>query len=132
MDERGRPSIPRFDLDKGLEEISTGGGVTFAPDGSVARLKTGYAVGGRVPSIAVETSVTGPGLRTAVALALVSVGRQSWTEFGHTGVWKDDDGKIYVDAVDIITDKDEALAIATKRGEKAIFGFAEQKSFLVG
>lgn len=128
MDERGKTSIPRFDLDKGLEALERDGGVTFAPNGSVANLTEGYAVGGRVAAMTIDAGVTGSGLRTAVAMALVSVGRLTWTEFGHTGVWRDADGVVFVDAVDILDRLDGALALARVRGEKAIYDFAEKKS----
>jgi hypothetical protein len=130
MDERGKTGIPRFDLDKGLEALERNGGVTFAPDGSVAELSAGFAVGGRVPSVVIEKGITGSGLRTAITMALVSVGRKTWTTFGYTGVWRDDD-KVYVDAVDVETTLEAALALARKRGEKAIFDFASKKAINV-
>jgi hypothetical protein len=128
MDERGRIGIPRFDLDKGLEALERDGRVTFAPDGNVAELTAGFGVSGRVPSVVIEQGIASSILRAVLAMALTSVGWKTCTTFGYTGLWRDEDGKVHVFAIDIESTLEAAEALAHKRGERVIYDFAEKNS----
>ena len=96
--------------------LADGGGTfdahTFAPLGAT----WAWAVGGGIPGHTIEL-VAERDLEGALAqafAALVDAGADV------IGTWLDE-GVLYVDAVDLIEDTDEAIRLAAERGELAIY-----------
>lgn len=83
------------------------GGCTLAKDGTVVRPPVGYAVGVRpdpFPSLADAFSDLRPG--------------------EYVGYWRDPEtGLEYIDAVNIVGDRDEALMIARCYGQLSVYDF---------
>lgn len=78
----------------------------------------GYAVG-----LAVGTAATLDRRATpeTVARTLRNVMREF--EAAHVGAWVDD-GRVHIDPVRVLTDRDLALRVARERGQRAIYSFA--------
>lgn len=99
-----------------LDSALVGGGGTFKANGDEVSPIPGYVVGGKVPTLALP------------ATAKVSVYRieqiAAWIDENpsrYYGSWRDGDGVIYLDAVDIVDSLTEAMALGISRGEKAIW-----------
>lgn len=109
----------------GLLECRNDGG-TFSRDGKyIKRIK--YAVGGVCQGIVLSDTVSEDEFRTKVDTWLKEVlpNRHCFV-----GIWNHA-GSIYVDGTDIISNLDNALAVAKRRGELAIWDFREAKEILV-
>jgi hypothetical protein len=96
-----------------LDAAFKDGGGTFYADGDTFD-GTGFVVGGKAPTFTCAATVIGP----------ASV--QAWMFNNPSrlyGSWMDD-GTIYIDAVDIFDDRDQAIEVGRLRGEKAIYDMA--------
>lgn len=78
----------------------------------------GYYVGGQSPTLVMPTGTVTP---DDVA-GFVS----THPETRYFGMWEDD-GKIYVDAVDLIYSGQRAMELARERGELAVFDISDRK-----
>ena len=88
---------------------------TYTRRGEIANVRTGYAVGGAVP-----TFKTTAGVGNYYGLA-------RWIEtlpstVKYIGVWNHN-GVLYIDAIDIIDNYFDAVLLGIQRGEKAIYSF---------
>lgn len=90
------------------------GGREFTP-------KTGFIVGGVTPTIIVDAD------KDAMVRAICT---HMVNDHPMVGTWLND-GKIHVDAVEWIEDRERALEVAKERGEIAIWDCAETKEVFV-
>src|SRR5881628_472523 len=86
-------------------------------DRSRTTCTTGYYVGGVRPSLVVSDAT------------LIDRGEVAWfvggTDARYFGVWKDTEtGMIYIDASDHVDNRQDALYLATERGEIAVWDIA--------
>lgn len=96
-----------------IEYTRTNGGCTVA-SGSISESSTGYVVGGKVPTVIVPESDT---------VALHNTIVQFANTYDSYGTWLHD-GNVYIDAIDILYDRDSAIALGRARGELAIYDIA--------
>jgi hypothetical protein len=109
--------------DRALAQTLLDGGGTFDAR-TLDRITDGaWAVGGSLTGHTLETRESRE-LDLAVAFAYIV---DTLREDGATiiGTWVDD-GVLYVDAIDLITDTDEAIRLARSRGEKAIYHLTDK------
>lgn len=96
------------------------GGVTLrAADLVPVEPESGYAVGGYAPSIILSASATDRDIAAAI-------GRMRATHrpgAAYIGTWRSG-GRVYIDAVAILADRENAIAAGRERGERAVFDFA--------
>lgn len=89
---------------------------------SVPQPTTGYAVGGRVPSLELERWRDSDAAREAVETFVREHDNESGTVLGS---WVDPaTDTLYLDVCDVLADKRAALALARERGELAIWDYA--------
>lgn len=96
----------------------TGG--TFSLSGKPAKIKGDYAVGGFVPGITFTDTADSDEFRAKVNEWLGTLPARKC----YVGVWHDA-GTIFVDGTDIISNKENAIEVAKRRGELAIWSFAD-------
>lgn len=104
-------------------------GVYATPDGGtvplhVDRFDSGYVVGGVVPSLVLDPSSPTDTVAREIA-QWVHAHADAIATADSVGWWTDTvDGRVHVDASDIVADRDEALAIGRARGEIALWDIA--------
>ena len=103
------------DTIKVAETLLSGGDNTYTRRGQIADVRSGYAVGGAVP-----TFKTTAGSDSYYTLARWIEALPSTVK--HLGTWHDS-GVLYIDAVDIIDNYFDAVLLGIQRGEKAIYSF---------
>lgn len=99
-------------------------GVTVSPlSGKVVKTKRGYAVGGVCSGLVFDANVTEEEFTASV---------DSWLDETlpkrnvYCGVWFDTESqKIFVDGTDLISNLDNALMVAKRRNELAIWSFRD-------
>jgi hypothetical protein len=95
-----------------VDAVGESGGGTVDKDGNPASTSSGYVVGGKVP--------------TMVGCTIADL--RDWIDANpsdYYGSWLDSEtGKIHYDAVDFVTDRDEAIRLGLERGEIAIWDAA--------
>ena len=82
---------------------------------------TGYVVGGKTTPIVVS--------KDDVRAFYTAINRRSLA-YGSIGAWVDGDS-IHVDAIEHYEDLDEALEVASMRGEQAIYDLAKKEDIVV-
>lgn len=96
------------------------GGGTFNANGDEVNPSSGYAVGGKAPTLIM-------GVKGRTISMVEELGR--WLDKNpsrYFGSWADN-GVAYFDAVDIVDNRDLAIDFAINRGEKAIWDFANSR-----
>jgi hypothetical protein len=103
-----------------LTETMDKGGATFEARTLRPVTSGGWCVGGGMPGYTFVADSADPmrGLTSAID-GLIEDGAR------RIGTWLDD-GVVYVDAIDIITNTDEAIRLARSRGEKAIYHLTDK------
>lgn len=112
------------DVPSALDDILTAtlrdGGGTWSSDLLPIGRWNVWAVGGSLPGQTIplqEAAAPGPaGIDGAVA-------RLQLDGASYIGTWLDE-GTVYIDAIDLIEDTDEAIKVASERGELAIYNLA--------
>lgn len=102
-------------------DIMSNGGTVFAD--TLAPVSTGFVVGGRWGAIVIEPEAD---CRQARESAFEAV-RASCAPGLSVGWWLDTEtGRVWVEAVDVVDTRPEALALAQARGELAIFDLSTE------
>lgn len=100
-----------------LDAALADGGGTFYADGDPFT-RNGFIVGGKAPSLVISADTAiGPDTTEMVA---------RWIDDNRSrmyGSWLDND-TIYIDAVDVYDDREQAIEVGKLRGEKAIYDMA--------
>lgn len=113
------------------------GGGTFTRTGYAVAPRNVWAVGGKEPGRVLseeQTTVTlyGPALRSTIAPVTEFIQQTPYTDGGtFIGTWVDE-GRLYLDVVDLIEDTASAIAIAAERGEKAIYNLGTGETYTLG
>jgi len=114
----------------GSTMLTGGSSVGVMDDGQRFIPKYGYVVGGIVPEKSCDMDNESAFKHTynrLVYQAELALERESVVVIG---TWVED-GKIVFDLCNVIDDEQEALALAAKRGERAIFDLEEQREISV-
>ena len=91
----------------------------------------GYAVGGSVPAVGVYKYKSDELSFNRFNETMMNLQRVSSDATQVIGAWVDADGIAYLEISDVVRSKQVALELARYRGEKAIYGFANQETLYV-
>lgn len=91
----------------------------------------GYAVGGSVPAVGVYKYKNDELSFNRFNETMMNLQRVSSDATQVIGAWVDADGIAYLEISDVVRSKQVALELARYRGEKAIYGFANQETLYV-